>query len=175
LTRTEGNGQRPQTLKAFTGALALLGCICIGSGCAHASAGTDEDEEGAVAAAVRAALRLYVPANEEVRGPFCVEVASSHDFEEGVLAALRSSGVLALAMADCPAAGKEAQFWVRVQFYEWTDIVAHGTVDVRGTVETRPDERENFRLSWWRASFRASMGFHGGEWHTLSADDLGRM
>jgi hypothetical protein len=162
-------------LKPLTRALLLLGFGCLGWGCAHASAGTDADEQGAVAAGVRAGLRLYVPPNEGVHGPLCVEVSSSQDFEEGVVAALRASGVLAVAMQDCATEGKDALYWVRVQSYEWTDIVAHGTVDIRGTVETRPDERANFRLSWWRARFQASLGFNGGEWHTLSADDLGRM
>ena len=46
---------------------------------------------------------------------------------------------------------------------------------LRGTVETRPEERSNFRLSWWRASFHASLGFRQGEWLTLAADDLGRI
>lgn len=159
-------------MKAFVAVLTLL---CAIAGCAHAGAGTEPDEEAAVAAGVRAALRLYLPANEPVRGPFCVEVVSPTDFEQGVIHALGAAGVLAVPMRDCPSRGSDALLWVRVQSYEWMDIVTHGTLDVRGTVETRADEHSKFRLSWWRANFHASLGFREGEWVTLSADDLGRI
>jgi hypothetical protein len=128
-----------------------------------------------VAAGVRAALRLYLPANEPVRGPFCVEVVSSTDFEQGVVQALGAMGIVAVPLRDCVTHGSDAPLWVRVQSYEWMVIVTHGTLDVHGTVETRPDEGSSFRLSWWRATFRASLGFRQGEWLTLSADDLGRI
>ncbi len=162
-------------VKAFSGALALVSCLVFGGGCAHAGAGTDEDEQAAVAAGIRAAVRLYLPPNEPVRGPFCVEVLSTADFERGVIQALGAVGIIAVAMRDCETNGSDALLWVRVQSYEWMDIVTHATLDMHGSVETRPDERSNFRLSWWRATFRASLGFRQGEWLTLSADDLGRI
>jgi hypothetical protein len=161
-------------VKVLTGALALLCCLALAAGCAHPGAGTEPDEEAAVAAGVRAALRLYLPTNDEVRGPVCVEVASSRNFEQGVVAALGPLGIVAVAMPDCASRGGDAALWVRIQSYEWMDVVAHSTLDVGGTVETRPDERANFRLSWWRATFHASVGFRQGQWFTNSADDLGR-
>jgi hypothetical protein len=162
-------------VKAFARALSVVSCLALSGGCAHAGAGTEQDEEAAVAAGVRAAARLYLPPNEPVRGPFCVEVVSSADFEQGVVLALGAVGILAVPMRDCESKGSDAMLWIRVQSFEWMDIVTHGTLDVRGTVETRPDERSNFRLSWWRATFHASLGFRQGEWLTLSVDDLGRI
>lgn len=174
LTASVVHGQRPVPVSVLRHALVLASCIALG-GCAHAGAGTEPDEEAAVAAGVRAALRLYLPANEPVRGPFCVEVVSTTDFELGVVQALGALGIVATPLRDCVSHGSDASLWVRVQSYEWTDIVLHGTLDVRGTVETRPDEGSSFRLSWWRASFRASLAFRQGEWLTLSADNLGRI
>jgi len=154
----------------------VLGCsLAALTGCAHAGAGSESDEEAAVAAGVRAALRLYTPDNQDVRGPYCVEVEGGADFEQGVVAALGATGILAVAMPDCASRGRDALLWVKVAAYDWTDIVTHGALDVRGTVETRPDERSNYRLSWWRASFHASVGFRQGQWLTLAADDLGRL
>ena len=165
----------PSDVKTFACALSLACSLAAGAGCAHAGAGTETDEEAAVAVGVRAALRLYTPVNEPVRGPYCIEVEGAADFEQGVVAALGASGILAVAMPDCASRGRDALLWVKVASYEWMDIVTHGTLDVRGTVETRPEERSNFRLSWWRASFHASLGFRQGEWLTLAADDLGRI
>ncbi len=162
-------------MKAFARALSLACSLATAAGCAHAGAGTESDEEAAVAAGVKAALRLYTPDNEDVRGPYCVEVEGGADFEQGVVAALGTTGILAVAMPDCASRGRDAMLWVKVASYEWMDVVTHGTLDVRGTVETRPDERSNYRLSWWRASFHASLGFRQGQWLTLAADDLGRL
>ncbi len=89
--------------------------------------------------------------------------------------ALGAVGILAVSMRECESRGSDALLWVRVQSFEWMDVVMHATLDVRGTVETRPDERRNFRLSWWRATFHASLSFREGQWLTLSADDLGRI
>jgi hypothetical protein len=162
-------------VKGFAHVLWLACSLAVAIGCAHAGAGTESDEEAAVAEGVRAALRLYTPANEPVVGPYCVEVEGGGDFERGVVAALGATGILAVAMPDCASRGRDAQLWVKVASYEWMDVVTHGTLDVRGTVETRPDERSNFRLFWWRASFHASLGFRQGQWLTLAADDLGRL
>jgi hypothetical protein len=162
-------------VRAFATVLALLSLVALNGGCAHAGAGTESDEEAAVAEGVRAALRLYLPANEPLQGPYCIEVAASREFERGVVAALGASSILAVAMPDCPSRGRDAQLWVRIASYEWTDIVTHGTLDVQGTVETRPDEPSKFRLSWWRATFRASLAFREGQWLTESASDLGRI
>jgi hypothetical protein len=165
----------PFQVKAFASALSLAFSLALGAGCAHAGAGTESDEEAAVAEGVRAALRLYTPINEDLRGPYCIEVEGGADFEQGVVAALGVRGVLGVAMPDCPSRGRDALLWVKVASYEWTDIVTHGTLDMRGTVETPPGERSNFRLSWWRASFHASLGFRQGQWLPLAADDLGRI
>jgi hypothetical protein len=162
-------------VKAFAGALSLVLLLGAEAGCAHAGAGTESDEQAAVAEGVLAGLRLYTPANEPIRGPYCIEVEGTVDFERGVVAALGASGILAVAMPDCASLGRDALLWVKVASYEWMDIVAHGALDVRGTVETPPDERKNFRLSWWRATFHASLGFRHGVWLTLAADDLGRI
>jgi hypothetical protein len=162
-------------MKALPFVLGALLCLAVAGGCAHAGAGTEPDEQAAVAAGVRAALRLYLPPNEALHGPYCVEVVATTDFEEGVVAALNASGILAVPMRDCKSKGSDAVLWVRIASYEWMDIVTHAAVDVRGTVETRADERRNFRLSWWRATFHASLGFHDGQWLPLSADDLGRI
>jgi hypothetical protein len=155
--------------------LALAFPLALSGGCAHAEAGTEADAEAAVAEGVRAALRLYLPANEGLLGPYCVEVDGPADFEQGVVASLGASGLLAVAMRDCASRGRDALLWVKIANYEWMDIVTHGTLDVQGTVETRPDERSKFRLSWWRATFHASLGFHQGQWLTLTASDLGRI
>jgi hypothetical protein len=155
--------------------LSLLACVALEAGCAHPGAGSEPDQEAAVAAGVRAALLLYTPPSQTLQGPFCVEVAASADFERGVVAALGGLGILAVAMPDCAVSGRDAVLWVKIQSYESMDWVAHGTLDVRGTVETPPDERSNFRLAWWRASFHASLGFRGGQWVTLSASDLGHI
>jgi hypothetical protein len=162
-------------MKGFARTLSLACSLAAAAGCAHAGAGTESDEEAAVAAGVKAALRLYTPDNEDVRGPYCVEVEGGADFERGVVVALGATGILAVDMPECATRGRDALLWVKVTAYEWTDIVTHGTLDVRGTVETRPDERSNYRLSWWRASFHATLGFRQGEWLTLAADDLGRL
>jgi hypothetical protein len=143
-------------------------------GCAHSGAGGQADAETAVAEGVLAAIRLYSPGKAPAPGPYCVEVNASPDFERAVVALLTSRGVDALAMAECPARGKDAVFWVKVQSYEWMDWMTHAQMDVHGTVETRPDVKTGFRLSWWRATFRASLGFRDGKWMTLAADDLGR-
>jgi|GEM_PF-4506134 len=148
------------------------------SGCAHAGAGTDADAQAAVAEGVRAALKLYLPAEPALTGTVCVEVvsvASPADFEQGVVDALGSKGIRAVPMSDCARAGRDVVLLVKVQSYEWMDWLTHAQMDVRGTVETRPDERRNFRLSWWRATFRASLAFHDGHWFAVSADDLGRL
>lgn len=162
-------------MKTLSRAAAVVLALALGAGCAHAGAGTEADEEAAVAAGVRAALRLYLPANEPLSGPYCVEVDGPADFEQGVVASLGASGILAVAMRECASKGRDAGVWVRISFHEWTDIVAHSAVAVRGTVETRPDERANFRLSWWKANFRASLVYQQGHWAVDSADDLGRI
>jgi hypothetical protein len=162
-------------VKPFAAALALVCCTLLGQGCAHAGAGTESDEQAAVAAGVRAALRLYLPANEPVSGPYCVEVDGSTDFEQGVVAALGTSGILAVAMPDCASKGSDALVWVKVSSYEWMDVVAHGAVEMRGTVEARPDERANFRLAWRRVTFHVSLYYQSGHWAVDSADDLGRI
>jgi hypothetical protein len=162
-------------VRVLGSAATLLFTVLIGTGCAHAGAGTEADEEAAVAAGVRAALRLYLPANEPLSGPYCVEVDGPVDFERGVVAALGASGILAVSMRECATNGRDALVWVKISFHEWTDIVAHSAVDIRGTVETRPDERANFRLSWWKANFRASLVYQQGHWAVDSADDLGRI
>lgn len=162
-------------MRAFTDALALVLFAAFSGGCAHAGAGTETDQEAAVAEGVKAGLRLYLPPTETLRGPYCVEVAASADFERGVVAALGASGILAVAMPDCASQARDALLWVKIASYEWTDIVTHETLDVQGTIETRPDERSKFRLSWWRATFHASLGFRQGQWLTLSASNLGRI
>jgi hypothetical protein len=149
--------------------------LALGTGCAHAGAGSETDLEGAVAAGVRAALRLYVPANEPISGPYCVEVDGSADFEQGVVVALGNSGTAAIAMRECASKGSDALVWVKVASHEWMDVVAHGAVDVQGTVEARPDERANFRLAWHRVTFRVSLVYQQGHWAVDSADDLGRI
>jgi len=154
--------------------LALLSGIALVAGCAHAGAGTEADTEAALAEGVRAAVRLYLPPEEALAAPICVEVASTSDFEVGVVAALRDKGMFAVAMPDCSRTGKDAVLLVRVLSYDWVDWLTHGKLVMQGTVETRPDERANFRLSWWRANFRASLGFHDGQW-VAAADDLGRI
>ncbi|MGO8969352.1 MAG: hypothetical protein ACLQDQ_07245 [Myxococcaceae bacterium] len=155
-------------------ALVLLAGVALATGCAHTGAGTEADEEAAVAEGIRAAIRLYLPANEPLPGAVCVEVASPSDFERGVVVALADKGMLAVAMADCGRGGKGPGLLVRVLSYEWVDWLTHGTLTMRGTVETPPDEASKFRLSWWRAQFRASLGFHDGQW-VAAADDLGRI
>ena len=162
-------------VNAFLRVVPVLGCLAFLSACAHAGAGTEPDEEAAVAEGVRAGLRLFLPPNDLLTGPICLEVVAHSDFERGVAGALGTLGTIAIPMSDCSKLGADAGVWVKIQSYEWMDIVTHGTLDVRGTVETRPDERSNFRLSWWRATFHASLAFHAGQWLTLSADDLGRM
>ncbi|MGO9831228.1 MAG: hypothetical protein ACLPJH_13915 [Myxococcaceae bacterium] len=154
--------------------LTLLCGIAFATGCAHAGAGTEADEQAAVAEGIRAAIRLYLPATEPLAGTVCVEVASPSAFEQGVVGALADKGMLALAMADCGRAGKEAVLLVRVLSYDWVDWLTHGKLTMHGTVETPPDEPSKFRLSWWRAQFRADLVFYEGQW-VASADDLGRM
>ncbi len=153
----------------------MLCALAIASGCAHAGAGTEADAQAAVAEGVRAALKLYLPADQPLSGAVCVEVVSPADFERGVVGALLADGVLAVAMADCTRAGAPVVLLVKVQSYEWTDWVAHGQLALQGTVETRPDERRNFRLSWWRATFRVNLAFRDGHWFAVSADELGRI
>jgi hypothetical protein len=162
-------------VKPLAGACTLVLSIALGSGCAHAGAGTETDEEGAVATGVRAALRLYLPANEPITGPYCVEVDGSADFEQGVVSALGNAGILAVAMRDCASKGSDAAVWVKITSHEWMDVVAHGAVDVQGTVEARPDERANFRLAWRRVTFHVSLVYQQGHWAVDSADDLGRI
>jgi hypothetical protein len=162
-------------VKPLAAALTLFCSIALGAGCAHAGAGSESDEEAAVAAGVRAALRLYLPGNEPITGPYCVEVDGSADFEQGVVAALVTSGILAVAMRDCASKGSDALVWVKIASHEWMDVVAHGAVDVQGTAEARPDERANFRLAWRRVTFHVSLVYQSGHWAVDSADDLGRI
>jgi len=155
------------------GALGLLFPLAFASGCAHAGAGTEADSEAAVAAGVLAAVRLYLPPEEAVPG-LCVEVSSSSEFEQGVVALLQQQGTMVVTMPDCGRLGRGAALWVRVLSYDWVDWLTHGKMEVQGTVETHPAERANFRLSWWRASFRARLAFQDGQW-VAAADDLGRI
>jgi hypothetical protein len=148
--------------------------MALATGCAHAGAGSEADTEAAIAAGVRAAVRLYLTPEEALAAPICVEVTSSTELESGVVAALRNKGTRAVAMSDCFRPGTDAVLQVRVLSYDWVDWVTHGKLDMRGTVETRPEERANFRLSWWRATFHASLSFYQGEW-AAAADDLGRI
>lgn len=127
-----------------------------------------------MAEGIRAALLLYLPL-DRLAGPVCVEVDSTSEFERGVVEVLGKKGLDAVAMTDCAKAAPDAALLVKVQSYEWMDWVAHNKLDMRGTVETRPDQRANFRLSWWRATFRASLAFQDGHWFALSAEDLGRI
>ncbi len=155
--------------------MVVLCALAIASGCAHAGAGTEADAQAAVAEGVRAALKLYLPPDQPQGGAVCVEVVSLADFERGVVEALASTGIPAVGMADCARAGPTVVLLVKVQSYEWTDWLTHGALAMQGTVETRPDERRNFRLSWWRATFRATLAFRDGHWLAVSADELGRI
>lgn len=149
--------------------------LAIASGCAHAGAGSEADAQAAVAEGIRAALKLYLPVNQSLTGVVCVEVAAPADFERGVADVLGGTGLRAVAMADCAAAGNDVALLVKVESYEWMDWVAHAELQMHGTVETRPDERQNFRMSWWRATFRVGLAFQQGHWAVVSADDLGRI
>lgn len=161
------------TLHRIALLLALPALLCVA--CAHPGAATPADEEAAVAEGVRAAIRLYSPGKEPARGPYCVEVTASPAFEQAVLEDLAASGIDARAMTACAAAAQNSVLWVKVQGYEWMDWVTHAQLDVRGTVEPPPGQGGGYRLSWWRASFRASLGYRDGRWTTIAASDLGRM
>ena len=129
-----------------------------------------------MAEGVRAALRLYSPGQELPAGPYCVEVTNAPpDFEQAVVARLAGSGVDAVGVPDCARAGKDALFWVKVLSYGSTDWIRRAEFEVQGTMETRPDQRSRFRLGWFRATFRATLGYRDGRWVTLAADDLGRI
>jgi hypothetical protein len=162
-------------VKPLSPARAVLCLFTLGAGCAHSGAGGPADEEAAVAEGILAAIRLYSPGKASTSGPYCIEVNASPGFERGVVELLTARGVEALTMPECKASSKDAVFWVKVQTYEWMDWMAHTQLDVRGTVETRPDVTAGYRLSWWRATFRASLGLRDGKWTTLAADDLGRI
>jgi hypothetical protein len=154
----------------------LPALLLLGVGCAHSGAATPEDEEAAVAEGVRAAIRLYSPGREPARGPYCVEVNSSPGFERAVTEILSAQmGLDAVPMTECATAGKNAVLWVKVQGYEWMDWMTRAQLDVRGTVEPRPDQNGGYRLGWYRASFRASLGYRDGHWTTIAASDLGRI
>jgi hypothetical protein len=159
----------------LTSAGALVLSVLVSAACAHSGAGTPADEEAAVAEGVRAAIRLYSPGKELARGPYCVEVNASPDFERAVLENLAASGLDARAMTACAPATASSVLWVKVQGYEWMDWVTHAQLDVRGTVEPPPGQNGGYRLDWWRASFRASLAFRDGRWTTIAASDLGRM
>jgi len=159
----------------LTPALTLAIGLLLDPGCAHSGAATPADEEAAVAEGVRAAIRLYSPGSEPARGTYCVEVSASPTFEQAVLEDLAASGIDARAMTACATAPRGSVLWVKVQGYEWMDWMTHAQLDVRGTVEPPPGQGGGYRLSWWRASFRASLGYRDGRWTTLAASDLGRM